>query len=409
MPESIEKGNFDRVMEEIKTEDNSVLGCERGRLCFTKNSQDNYQCQTHGYNKLDVKDWLVDIPRGAQDYDVVEIRFKNTRKGFYYNINNLKLDKGDVVAVEASPGHDIGIVSITGPLVRLQMKKTKGSYEIEELKKVYRKAKPVDIEKWQEAIALEQKTMIKSRILSAELNLAMKIGDVEYQGDKTKAIFYYIADERVDFRELIKVLADSFKIRVEMRQIGARQEAGRIGGIGPCGRELCCSTWMSNFVSVTTNSARYQDISLNPQKLAGQCSKLKCCLNYELDAYLDEQKDFPSTQPLETLTGTYFHQKTDIFKRLYWYSSDKEMAANLTAISVDRVKEIIEENKKGKKPEKIIDPATIEVQLPNIGYANTIEEDSLHRFDEKSNNDKPFKKKKKKPRRNFKNRTNENK
>lgn len=338
--------------------------------------------------KLDVYDWLKDVPESAQCPDVVEIKFKNTRKGFYSNTNQLRLQRGDVVAVEASPGHDIGIVSLTGDLVVEQMRKQKLDPNTYEAKKVYRKAKPVDIEKWHEAIALEHKTMIKARQISAELRLDMKIGDVEYQGDKTKAIFYYIADDRVDFRQLIKVLAEQFKIRIEMRQIGARQEAGRIGGIGPCGRELCCSTWITNFVSVTTNAARYQEISLNPQKLAGQCGKLKCCLNFELDCYIDAQKDFPNTSiPLETKDGTAYHQKTDIFKRQMWYSFDKFNSMNMVQVSVDRVKEIIRLNKKGTKVDKLISEKSTD-NKKSLDYENVVGQDSLNRFDKKENPNK---------------------
>jgi cell fate regulator YaaT (PSP1 superfamily) len=271
--------------------------------------------------KLDVYDWLGDVLNVANPTDLVEVRFKNTRKDYFRNVNNLKLNPGDIVAVEANPGHDIGIVTLTGDLVLEQVQKHKVTLINGEMRKIYRKAKQADIDKWKEAMALEHETMLKSRQITARLGLDMKIGDVEYQGDKTKAIFYYIADDRVDFRQLIKILAETFHIRIEMKQIGARQEAGRIGGIGPCGRELCCATWISSFVSVTTNAARYQDISLNPQKLAGQCSKLKCCLNYEVDTYIDAQRDFPPNNiPLETEAGTYFFQKADIFKRTYWYS-----------------------------------------------------------------------------------------
>jgi cell fate regulator YaaT (PSP1 superfamily) len=291
---------------------------------------------------------------------------------------------GDIVAVEASPGHDIGIVSLTGELVLYQMKKSNTPVESDDLKKIYRKAKPADIEKWQEAISLEDSTMLKARKIAEDLNLDMKIGDVEYQGDNTKAIFYYIADERVDFRELIKVLADEFKIRIEMRQIGARQEAGRIGGIGSCGRELCCASWITNFVSVTTNSARYQELSLNPQKLAGQCGKLKCCLNYELDCYLDAQKDFPDRSiPLETEQGTAYHQKTDIFRRLMWYSYEKDSSVNLTPIAIERVLQIHQLNKKGEKVPSLI----AQENIPDrkiLNYENGVNEDSLTRFDKKS-------------------------
>lgn len=333
--------------------------------------------------KLEVFDWLGDLPQGMNTTDVIEVQFKNTRKGYFRNSNNLHLLKGDVVAVEASPGHDIGVVSLTGELVLLQMKKNKLSPASFEFKRVYRKAKPVDYEKWEEAKNLENETMFESRRIASKLNLNMKIGDVEYQGDRTKAIFYYIADERVDFRELIKVLAERFKIRVEMRQIGARQEAGRIGGIGPCGRELCCSTWLSNFVSVTTNSARYQEISLNPQKLAGQCGKLKCCLNYELDAYVDAQQDFPSTNiPLEAMDGTYYHFKTDIFKRAMWYSTAPGIPAGLVMLSVDTIKDVILLNRKGKKVQKLEDEKVATAQ-PEIGFENVIGQESLTRFDDK--------------------------
>ncbi len=307
-----------------------------------------------GYNKLDSFNWLKDIPDVPDENDIVEIRFKNTRKGFYRNVNGLRLETGDVVAVEASPGHDIGRVSMVGHLVAEQLKKTKAFPSLEDMKKVYRKAKAVDIQKWEEAKKLEITTMLRSRKISEELNLNMKIGDVEYQGDKTKAIFYYIADERVDFRQLIKVLADEFRVRIEMRQIGARQEAGRIGGIGSCGRELCCSTYITNFISVTTTHAKYQELSLNPQKLAGQCSKLKCCLNFELDCYVEAQRSFPPREiPLEALDCTAWFQKMEVHKGIYWYSTDQHSSANMIALPVERVREIQALNKKGKKVEKL--------------------------------------------------------
>ena len=270
-----------------------------------------------GNNKLDSFNWLSDLPEEVNENEIVEIRFKNTRKGFFRNVNELRLEVGDVVAVEASPGHDIGRVSMVGRLVGEQMKKLKVQPSSEDMKKVYRKAKAVDVQKWDEARKLETHTMLRSRKISEELKLNMKIGDVEYQGDKTKAIFYYIADERVDFRQLIRVLADEFKVRIEMRQIGARQEAGRIGGIGSCGRELCCSTHITSFTSVTTTHAKYQELSLNPQKLAGQCGKLKCCINYEYDCYIDALKDFPNSNiVLRTQKGNAQHQKTDVFKKI---------------------------------------------------------------------------------------------
>lgn len=307
-----------------------------------------------GYNKLDSFNWLKDLPENPIDIDLVEVRFKNTRKGFYRNVNSLRLEIGDVVAVEASPGHDIGRISMIGPLINEQLKKLKTLPAPDDLKKVYRKAKAVDIQKWEEAKKLEISTMLRSRKISEELNLNMKIGDVEYQGDKTKAIFYYIADERVDFRQLIKVLAEEFRVRIEMRQIGARQEAGRIGGIGSCGRELCCATHITNFISVTTTHAKYQDLSLNPQKLAGQCSKLKCCLNFELDCYVDAQRSFPPKDiPLEAMDCTAWFVKMEVHKGLYWYSTDQHAAANIIALPVERVREIQSMNKKGIKVDKL--------------------------------------------------------
>lgn len=332
--------------------------------------------------KLTVYNWMQDTPEGCVTSDIVEVRFKNTRKGFFLNNSNLKLNIGDIVAVEAALGHDIGIVSLTGELVQEQMLLKRIDLERNPLKKVYRKAKPHDIEKWQQAIALEHDTMIRSRIIAADLGLDMKIGDVEYQGDKTKAIFYYIAGDRVDFRKLIKILAETFHIRIEMKQIGARQEAGRIGGIGSCGRKLCCSTFITNFISVSTSAARYQDISLNPQKLAGQCGKLKCCLNYEVDAYIDEQKDFPSANVwLNTGEGMLYHQKTDIFGRNMSYSFDKEGRGALIKLPVARVKEIIALNKKGIIPAKALELDKNEEA--SIKYTDGVGEESLNRFDEK--------------------------
>lgn len=361
---------------------------------YGSDTDQNYQKITGNCHKLDSYNWLKDIPEVAKTKNIVEVRFKNTRKDFFRNVNELRLKTGDIVAVEASPGHDIGIVALTGELAYYQMIKNNGTKDTEELKKVYRKAKPADLEKWEEAISLEKSTMLKSRKFADDLKLEMKIGDVEYQGDNTKAIFYYIADGRVDFRELIKILADNFKVRIEMRQIGARQETGRIGGTGPCGRELCCSSWMSNFISVTTNSARHQELSLNPQKLSGQCGKLKCCLNYELDSYLDAKKDFPDTSiPLETEEGTAYHQKTDIFKRLMWYSFDKENTVNLSVISVDRVIDIQEKNKMGQKVQFLEDKTKL---------ANTFEEfksndgeESLDRFNNSSKSGRKRSKRKK--------------
>lgn len=353
--------------------------------------------------KLHVTDWLSDIKLPSDLYDIVEVRFKNTRKDYYQNVNKLNLQVGDLVAVESSPGHDIGIVSLMGPLVEEQMKKHKPTLINGEFRKVYRLAKPNDIDKWKEAISLEHQTMIRSRQMTADLKLNMKIGDVEYQGDRTKAIFYYIADERVDFRQLIKVLAENFHIRVEMKQIGARQEAGRIGGIGPCGREICCSTWMHNFISVSTNAARYQEISLNPQKLAGQCGKLKCCLNFELASYIDAQKNFPPTHyPLETETGTYFYLKADIFNGTYLYMQQGNTPSNQITVPVKRVAEIQQMNKKGKKPERLL--------LKDDSLATPKELDTFHAVvgqEELTRFDKP-KNAKRKKKRNFQRNPNRN-
>lgn len=363
------------IIEQNPNNNNSSCNCNSNECC----------------SKLQTFDWLGDLPASMQKMDIVEIRFKNTRKEFFINANGLRLNKGDIVAVEASPGHDIGIVSLTGEVVRFQLNKHHISPEKQEFKKIYRKAKAADLEKWYEATSLEEMTMLETRKVATELKLAMKIGDVEYQGDRTKAIFYYIADERVDFRELIKILAEKFKIRIEMRQIGARQEAGRIGGIGSCGRELCCSTWMTNFVSVTTNSARHQEISLNPQKLAGQCGKLKCCLNYELDCYIDAQKGFPSRRiVLETTMGQAHHTKTDIFRNIMWYTFDPVNMVNFIPVSVERVNEIIALNKQGKKVSELIDLSKVEI-VESLDYQSAVGEDSLTRFDDQK------KKKKKRP------------
>jgi cell fate regulator YaaT (PSP1 superfamily) len=330
-------------------------------------------------NKLNSYDWLSDIPESEKTTDYVEVQFKNTRKGYYLNSTKIPLVKGDIVAVESSPGHDIGTVSMTGYLVLIQMRKNRMRPD-SEIKRVYRKAKPADMEKYHEAKAREHDTMIRSRKIAEGLGLQMKIGDVEYQGDGNKAIFYYIADERVDFRQLIKDLADAFKIRIEMKQIGARQEAGRIGGIGPCGRELCCSGWMTNFISVSTGSARIQDISLNPQKLAGQCAKLKCCLNYEVDNYAEAQKHYPSKEiNLETKEGTYFHFKTDVFRNLMSYSTDKNFAANIVTITSERAFEIINLNKKGIKPDALIQEK--KSLTPQKEYHDILGE-SVSRFDD---------------------------
>ena len=353
-----------------------------GNLCYKGCGRQDKQLNTY--------DWLADIPGNAEEQEIVEVQFKNTRKGYFKNSNKLKLDKGDIVAVEASPGHDIGTVTLTGRLVPLQMRKANLKPEVE-IKRIYRKAKPADIEKYEEAKAKEHDTMIRSRQIALNLNLNMKIGDVEYQGDGNKAIFYYIADERVDFRQLIKVLAETFRVRIEMKQIGARQEAGRIGGIGPCGRELCCATWMTNFVSVSTSAARYQDISLNPQKLAGQCAKLKCCLNYEVDAYVESQKRLPSKEmTLETVEGTFYFFKADILKGLITYSSDKNFMANAVTIPARRAFEIINMNKRGEKPESLSDDSNGRNLKRSI---DLVEQESLTRFDKKKQNNRKKKKK----------------
>lgn len=358
-----------------------------GNLCYKGCSRQD--------KKLNTYDWLADIPGNADESDLVEVQFKNTRKGYYRNSNKLKLEKGDIVAVEATPGHDIGTITLTGRLVPLQMKKTNFKADTE-IKRIYRKAKVVDMEKFEEAKAKEHATMIRARQIAASLNLNMKIGDVEYQGDGNKAIFYYIADERVDFRQLIKVLAEAFRVRIEMKQIGARQEAGRIGGIGPCGRELCCATWMTSFVSVSTSAARFQDISLNPQKLAGQCAKLKCCLNYEVDCYVEAQKRLPSREiELETKDGTFFFFKADILSNQISYSTDKNFAANLVTISGKRAFEIIGLNKRGIKPDSLLEAEhKPEPKQP----VDLLEQESLTRFDRerRRNGENGNRKKKKK-------------
>ena len=326
-----------------------ATGCGRG-LCRKSCSRSDHQ--------LNVYDWLADIPGNNESTDLVEVQFKNTRKGYYHNINGLDLKKGDWVAVEATPGHDIGVVTLTGRLAIIQVKKA-NLKSADDIKRVYRFARDVDMEKYEESKAREHATMIQSRQIANDLGLNMKIGDVEYQGDGNKAIFYYIADERVDFRQLIKVLANTFHVRIEMKQIGARQEAGRIGGTGPCGRELCCATWMKNFSSVSTTAARLQDISLNPQKLAGMCAKLKCCLNYEVDCYMEAGKKMPAKDAvLQTADNDYYLFKQDIIAGIVTYSTDKRLAANLETISAERAQEIIEMNKRGEKPLKLTSDGT---------------------------------------------------
>ena len=336
--------------------------------------------------QLPVVDWLADLPETQLDTDLVEVQFKNTRKGYFVNSAHIAIEKGDMVAVEANPGHDIGVVTLMGRLVLSQIKKNRINMERYEVRKVYRKVKPVDMEKYEEAKAKEQDTMIKARKIAKDMQLDMKIGDVEYQGDGSKAIFYYIADDRVDFRQLIKVYAEVFRVRIEMKQIGARQEAGRIGGIGPCGRELCCTTWMSNFVSVSTTAARYQDLSTNPLKLAGQCAKIKCCVNFEAPMYVDAQKDFPPKDiPLETVDGTYYFFKADVFKRQLTYSTDQNIPANLQVISVERAKEIMAINRRGEKVVSLVEKEG-DNSVAQIDYQNVVGQDSLTRFDKKHHN-----------------------
>ena len=357
---------------EIKT------GCTRG-LCHQAVGRQDRQLNTY--------DWLADVPGNIDTTDLVEVQFKHTRKGYYHNVNKLELKKGDVVAVEANPGHDIGVVTLTGRLVKLQVQKAHLK-SADDIKRIYRIARPVDMDKFKEAKSREHATMIESRQIAKNLGLKMKIGDVEYQGDCNKAIFYYIADERVDFRQLIKDLAATFHVRIEMKQIGARQEAGRIGGTGPCGRELCCATWMKNFVSVGTSAARFQDISLNPQKLAGMCAKLKCCLNYEVDDYVEASRKLPSKDiVLITQDAEYHLFKTDILAGLVTYSTDKNLAANVETITAERAKQIIEMNRKGEKPLSLVEGEQKQNDKRSLDLAT---QENINRFDKS-------KKKKKKP------------
>ena len=376
-------------MEEKQRTFEIRTGCDRG-LCRAAVGRQDRQLNTY--------DWLADVP-GNHDFtednslagasDLVEVQFKNTRKGYYHNVNHLPLKKGDIVAVEASPGHDIGVVTLTGRLVQLQVKKANLKSE-DDIKRIYRVARQVDMDKYREAKAREHETMIESREIAVGLGLQMKIGDVEYQGDGQKAIFYYIADERVDFRQLIKDLAAAFHVRIEMKQIGARQEAGRIGGTGPCGRELCCATWMKNFSSVSTSAARFQDISLNPQKLAGMCAKLKCCLNYEVDDYMEHGRKLPNREVvLQTQDADYYYFKADILAGLVTYSTDKRTAANLETITGERAKEIIEMNRRGEKP---ADLQPDDQPKQQEGPVDLLAGDSITRFDKAKK-----KKKKKKP------------
>lgn len=361
--------------------------------------RNNGSCGNGGCNKLTVFDWLANmkLPNDQVPFDCVEVRFKNGRKEFYRNINNLPLAVGDTVAVEASPGHDIGVVSVIGELVRVQMRKKKVKEDSEDVKKLYRKATQKDIDKWQEARNREHDTMHRSREIALKLGLKMKLSDVEFQGDGSKATFYYTADERVDFRQLIKDLAGAFSVRIEMRQIGARQEAARLGGIGSCGRELCCSTWLTDFRSVNTSAARYQQLSLNPQKLAGQCGKLKCCLNYELDSYMDALKVFPDTNVrLKTKQGEAFFQKMDVFSGRMWYSYTTN-PQHFIQVTVDSVKEVIESNKRNELPHALEEYVEEAKHVVIEDYTNVVGQDSLTRFDQP---------KKKKKRRNNKSKNN---
>ncbi|MGB1102963.1 MAG: PSP1 domain-containing protein [Crocinitomicaceae bacterium] len=357
----------------------------------------NGSCGTSGCDKLSVFDWLadIDLPNGQSEYDVVEVRFKSSRKGFYRNIKGINLQVGDAVVVESSPGYDVGVVSIVGELARIQVRKKTSNFKAHEARAILRKAAKADIEKWKTARSKESDTMHASRRLASELGLKMKISDVEFQGDGNKATFYYTADERVDFRQLIRNMAEEFRVKIEMKQIGVRQEAARLGGIGSCGRELCCSTWLTDFRSVSTASARYQQLSLNPQKLAGQCGKLKCCLNYELDAYMEALKKFPRSDiKLKTKKGTAFHVKTDVFKEQMWYiqeDKDNPGANGFIPLTPERVAEIIKLNKAGEYPQDLKDfMVEIEVEAPD--YTDVVGQDSLNRFEH------VFKRKKKKRR-----------
>jgi cell fate regulator YaaT (PSP1 superfamily) len=349
-------------------------------------------CSSGGCNKLEVYDWLGNmmLPSGQAQYDIIEVRFKNSRKSFYRNTKNLSLQVGDAIVVEGAPGKDVGVVSVVGELARIQVNKKEPNFKNTDAPKIIGIASQADIDNWIKARGLEKEVMYKSRTLAVNLGLQMKISDVEYQADLTKATFYYTAEGRVDFRQLIKDLADEFKIRIEMRQIGARQEASRLGGIGSCGRELCCSTWLTDFRSVSTSAARYQQLSLNPQKLAGQCGKLKCCLNFELDMYLDAFKAFPKGDlKLRTEKGNAVHIKTDVFKKEMWYAYDGD-GGGLVSLKPDRVREIIRMNKEGKKPHDLKDfMEEVVVEAPD--YSNVVGQDSLNRFEH------IFKKKKKKP------------
>lgn len=361
------------------------MGCSNCASGTPAGCKNNGNCGVSGCNKLEVFDWLagMELPLGQTPFDVIEVRFKNSRKGYYRTSADLELQVGDVVCVNADPGTDVGIVSLAGELVRIQLQR-RNVKDNHELKKVRRKATEEDIALWQEARKEEWDTMLKARSLARELGLEMKISDVEYQGDKAKATFYYTAEGRVDFRELIRKMAEAFKVRIEMRQIGMRQEASRLGGIGSCGRELCCSTWLTDFRSVSTSAARYQQLALNPTKLAGQCGKLKCCLNYELDQYLESVKEFPSANTkLKTGKGRAFHFKTDIFKRVMYFIYEDQVGTSPIPLDVDRVKEILEMNKNGEFPDGLEDFQETLLTVEEPDYANVVGQDDLTRFDNK--------------------------
>ena len=354
---------------------------ENGSCHITEQS-----CKRNSHHMLPVVDWMSDVPATGEEIDLVEVQFKNTRKGYFHNSNSLPLEKGVVVIVEANPGYDMGEVTLVGRLVPLQMKKNHINTERYEIRNIVRLANEADHQRAAEAHAKEQDTMIKARQLAKSLGLEMKIGDVEFQGDGSKAIFYYIAEGRVDFRQLIKVYAETFRVRIEMKQIGARQEAGRIGGTGPCGRELCCSTWMTQFVSVGTGAARLQNISLNPQKLAGQCAKLKCCLNYEIPVYEEAVKKLPSRhQSLETQDATYYFFSADAIKGEVTYSTDAHRPVNLQTISAKQAKDIIDMNRRGEKP-LTLGGKQSSAEIVEIDYQNVVGQDDLTRFDKKKNN-----------------------
>jgi cell fate regulator YaaT (PSP1 superfamily) len=359
--------------------------------------KNNGTCSSGGCNKLDVYDWLANIalPAGQSIYDIVEVRFKNSRKNFYRNSEGYPLQIGDIVVVEMSPGYDVGVVSVVGELARIQVRKKAPNLKPMETRKILRIANQEEIDKWIKGRSLEKDLMYKARTLALNLKMEMKISDVEYQGDLSKATFYYTAEGRVDFRQLIKDMADDFRVRIEMRQIGSRQEASRLGGIGSCGRELCCTTWLTDFRSVSTSAARYQQLSLNPQKLAGQCGKLKCCLNYELDMYLDSMKSFPKPETrLHTEKGDAFHFKTDVFKRLMWYGYQGENG--LIALTPERVKEIVKLNKEGVKPKDLKDFEIVEQKEVEVGYSNVVGQDSVNRFEKNFTKSKNQNRKKKK-------------